>query len=152
MARILGLLPEALVAARGGLSATQFYNDLKNRGIAPRKSEAYALYRYAVGIVEQYGNELFRNQKAIPSANDLVDWPVKKATGISQRVMVVIRDKQTGAQSHSYFNIVTESGVTREEAKAAAIAAYERKNEGYKSEIINAVHVGAYRQIPFKAS
>lgn len=151
MARILGLFPEALLAARGGLSATQFYNDLKNRGIAPRQSEAYKLFSYAAAIVADTGSEAFRARGSVPAANELRPWPTRGASGVNQRVMVLYREKGTGAIVQSFYTVSSPNGVTRQEAVNTALQAYNANNAQYNTESLGAVHVAAYQLTPFKA-
>jgi len=152
MARILGLLNDALLAARQGKNASEFYKDLRARGIAPRQSEAYALFAQARGIVEGTGAEAFRNLQSVPTAGELRNWPTRGASGVQQRVMVIYREKGTGATVQSYYTVASENGVTREEAINTALQSYNANNERYNTEAIGAVHVAAYRLTPFKAA
>lgn len=151
MARILGLLNDALLAARQGKNATEFYKDLKARGIAPRQSEAYALFSQAKAIVSDTGAEAFRNMGSVPTADELRKWPTRGATGVNQRVLILHREKGTGAVIQSYYTVSSANGVTREEAVNTAIEAYKNNNERYNTETLGAVHVAAYRMTPFKA-
>lgn len=151
MARILGLMNEALMAARGGLNATQFYNDLKNRGIAPRQSEAYKMFSYAAGIVQDTGAEAFRPLGSVPTAGELSKWPTRGASGVNQRVMVLYREKGTGALVQSFYTVSSQNGVSRQEAINTALASYDANNEQYNTESIGAIHVAAYQLTPFKA-
>lgn len=152
MARILGLLNDALAAARAGKNATEFYKDLKARGIAPRQSEAYALFAQAKGIVEDTGAEAFRSMQSVPTANELRQWPTRGATGVNQRILILHREKGTGAVIQSYYTVSSATGVTREEAVNTAIEAYRSNNERYNTETLGAVHVAAYQLTPFRAS
>lgn len=152
MARILGLFPSALVAARQGASATQFYQALRDIGMAPRKAEAFALFKHAVGVVRQTPEEPFRNLKAVPSAGELVPWPTRTGTGVSQRILLTYRDRPTGTVISTYYTIASPNGVTREQAIATAISAYSDKAEEYNQDLIGAVHVAAYRQVPFQGA
>jgi len=149
MARILGLLPAALTAVRQGANATQFYQALRAAGEAPRQSEAYALFKHAAAIHESAGEEAFRPLSSIPTANEMTDWPTKSATGVQQRVLLVIRDRTTGLQTTTYYSVHSDNGVTREQAVAEAVAAADANNERYKSDVIGAVHMSTYRLKPF---
>ncbi|SRR5579872_4327122 len=149
MARILGMLPAALEAVKRGANATQFYNALKAIGEAPRQSEAYALFKHAAAIHANAGDEAFRPLGSVPTATEMTDWPTKSASGIQQRVLLVIRDRTTGVQSTTYYSVNSQNGVTREEAIAQAIQAADANNERYKSDVIGAAHMSTYRLVPF---
>jgi hypothetical protein len=148
MARILGLFPAALVAARSGSSANAFYQSLRDLGIAPRRTEALQLFSTAKGIVSRTPDEPFRNIHEVPAATDIGMWPSKKSTGIVQNVTLTYRDKDTGHIQQTWWRTVTPNGITREEALATAIDAYSEHAESYNQEIIGAVHTSAYRLTP----
>lgn len=152
MARITGLFPHALAAAKEGYSATEFYNMLKEAGEAPRSSDAYKLFGIAKSAVEKMKDEPFANQKAVPSSSELSDWPVKVGTGISQRILITYKDRATGTYVSTWYTVKSETGVTREAATATAIRAYEDKAENYGQDLIAAVHMAAYLLVPFQAT
>lgn len=148
MARILGLLPAALVAARGGSSANAFYNELKDLGLAPRRAEALQLFKVAKGIIARAADEPFKALNEVPSPADIGMWPSKKSTGVTQNVTITYRNKITGQIKQTYWRTVTEDGITRETALATAIDAYSEHAESYDQELIGAVHTSAYRLTP----
>lgn len=152
MARILGLLPAALVASKQGATATQFYQTLRDLGIAPRKAEAFALFKYATGITHSAGDEPFRPLGAVPAAHEMTPWPTRTATGVSQRVQLIYRDRATGSILHTYYTATSPNGITREQAVQNAIDKYSLNNEEYETDLIGAVHVGAYQQVAFRAA
>lgn len=152
MARILGLFPEALMAARAGMNASQFYQDLRARGIAPRQSEAAALFAQAKAIVADHGSEPFRDLRSVPTADELRPWPTRTGTGVSQRVLLTYRDKATGAQATAYYTVSSDNGVTRQEAINSAIDAYRSNEERYNQQLIGAVHLAAYQLTPFQGA
>lgn len=148
MARILGLLPSALVAARGGMTNRAYYQSLRQLGIAPRQSEVGRLMRVARDIVTRSPEEPFRPLNRVPSGNDLGVWPSKNATGVAQTVSLAYRDKTTGQVHQTWWRTVTPQGITREQAIATAIAAYDEHSERYGQELIGAVHTSAYTLVP----
>jgi len=148
MARILGLFPAALDAARGGMSANAFIRQLSEQGIAPRRTEALQLYKIARGIVATHAEEPFRPQGAVPTANEIALWPTRRAAGIAQTVTLAYRDRTTGQIKQTWWSIKTEAGMSREAAVAAAIDAYSEHAESYDQELIGAVHTSAYRYSP----
>jgi hypothetical protein len=148
MPRILGLFPASLIAARGGMSANGFYQELRSQGLAARRAEVLQLYKIARSIVATSPDEIFRDFSRKPLANELTPWPTKAATGIRQNVTLVYRDKTTGAINRTYWSVVSEEGITREQATAAAIDAYTPGAEDYDQDLIGAVHTGAYRNVP----
>lgn len=150
MARVLGLLPAALVAARGGMSFSAFQRQQVALGEGARTSEMRALWRYAQTIVNRAHDDPFAEQSAIPAANELTPWPTKAATGIKQVVTLIYRDKTTGTITHTYYNVVSPQGVARSDAIAKAISAYSDHTEEYKQDLIGAVHTGAYNLQPFE--
>lgn len=148
MPRILGLFPSSLIAARGGMSANAYYRELRDLGIAARRSEVLALFKISKGIVAGSPDEPFRNIYNVPTEDELTTWPSKKSTGVAQTVTLVYRDKTTGTLSQTWWRTVTPNGITREEALATAIDSYSEHAESYDQEIIGAVHTSAYRMTP----
>lgn len=148
MARILGLFPSALGAARQGMTATAWYQELRTLGIAPRSSEAYNLFRVAKDVVSRSAAEPFRSQNAVPSRDEIGQWPSKNATGIAQTVSLAYRDKVTGQIKQTWWRTVTPTGITRARAVAQAITSYSETAESYGQELIGAVHTSASELIP----
>jgi hypothetical protein len=148
MARVLRLLPSALIAARGGMSANAFYRTLREQGEAPRRSEALQLYKIARGIVDTHAEEPFRPLGAVPTGNDIALWPTRRAAGIVQTVTLTYRDATTGQLRQTWWSIKTEAGMAREAAIAAAVDAYSDHAVSYGQELIGAVHTSTYRYAP----
>lgn len=148
MARILGLFPAALNAVREGLSANAFYSALKSEGIAPRRAEALQLYKMSKAISSQSGEEPYRPVGSAPSGNEISPWPSKSATGVRQNVTILYRDRVTGQISRTYYAHRSQGGVTREEAMATAIGAYQDHAESYNQDLIGAVHTSTYEYLP----
>jgi hypothetical protein len=149
MARILGLFPAALIAAAQNSGAGAFYRALRELNVAPRQSEAYALYRMAVSITAKQGNDVFEPLEGNPGESALPAWPTKEATGVRQNISLVYRDRTTGVISKTYYSVTSETGVAREEAIAQAIQAYSDNAEAYNQDLIGAVHTSAYQLTPF---
>lgn len=148
MAAILGLLPAALVAARGGLSQNKFEQYTRTLGIGARASEARALFKIAKSIVTSSEEEPFRNPKLAPQPGQLTSWPTKKATGIRQNVSLIYRDRVTGQIKQTFYSTVGSTPLTREEATALAVDAYAEAAERYGQDLIGAVHTSAYNLVP----
>lgn len=148
MARILGLFPSALIAARGGLSANAYYRELRDLGTAARRSEVLSLFKIAKSITTGSPDEPFRNIYDVPTSDELTTWPSKKSEGVAQTVTLTYRDMTTGQIQQTWWRTVTANGITREEALATAIDAYSEHAESYNQEIIGAVHTSAYRMTP----
>lgn len=148
MARVLGLFPSALVAARGGMSANAYYRELQSLGTGARRSEVLNLYRIAKGIVTRSPDEPFRDITQVPSGADIVPWPSKKATGVRQTVTLLYRDRTTGHINQTYWSTVTPNGITREEALATATDAYSEHAENYDQDLIGAVHTSSAMLTP----
>lgn len=148
MARVLGLLPSALRAARAGLSATEWYKILRVQGIAPREAEARALYRHAVSLVATSEQEVNQPQSRKPSRNGMAVWPTKNATGVKQTVTLLYRDRTTGHIQQTFWSVVSPTGVIRSEAVQAAIDAYSGHAEQYNQDLIMAVHSSARLLVP----
>lgn len=148
MARILGLFPAALVAAKAGSSANAFYRSLRDLGIAPRRTEALQLFSVAKGLVARTPDEPFRALNQVPAPADMGMWPSKTATGVVQTVSLTYRDTTTGHIQQTWWKTNTPNGITREEALATAIDAYSEHAESYGQELIGAVHTSTYRLVP----
>jgi hypothetical protein len=148
MARILGLFPAALIAAREGMSANAFYRELQSLGMAARRSEVLQLYKISTAIVSKGGTEPFAPIGENPAGGRLESYPTKTAAGVLQTVSLTYRDRTTGKLSRTYWSTKTDEGVTREEAMAAAIDAYSEHAESYNQDLIGAVHTSAYNLSP----
>lgn len=148
MARILGLLPAALNAARAGGSANAFYRELQSEGIAPRRAEALQLYKIARNIVAKSETEVFKETSAVPTAGDIAQWPTKIRSGIIQNVTVTLRDKTTGQISSKPLSIKVERAITRDAAIAKAVDLASEHAESYNQEIVGAVHTSVYELSP----
>src|SRR5271154_4713709 len=148
MARILGLFPGALVAAKGGLSANAFYRQLQSEGLGGRRSEVLALFKVAKKIVTVSPHEAFRDITQVPSGAELPPWPTKTATGVIQNVTILYRDRATGSIKQTFYRVSTASGVTREQAMAQAVSAYSASADAYGQDLIGAVHTSAYSLTP----
>lgn len=149
MARILGLFPAALLAARGGMSANDFYRELRAEGIAARRTEVLQLYKIAKASTVKSPDEPFRDLGSRPQESELSVWPSKKATGIMQTVTLTYRDRTTGQIKQTWWRTVTPNGMTREEALATAEDAYSEHAESYNQDLIGSVHTSSYRLVPF---
>ncbi len=148
MARILGLFPAALTAAKGGMSANAFYRELQAEGLGARRSEVLQLYKVALGVVSRAGEEPFKPLGAVPTALESPLWPTRRATGIAQTVTLTYRDRTTGQIKQTWWRTVTQTGLTRERAVAEAIDAYSEHAESYEQDLIGAVHTSAYTLAP----
>lgn len=142
------MFPAALIAARGNMSATAFYNELREAGQAARKSEVFNLFKIARGIVAASQTEPFANPHEVPSGSQLPPWPTKNATGVRQNVSITYRDRTTGQIKQTFWSTVTPNGITRETAVATAIDAYSEHAESYDQDLIGAVHTSAYALLP----
>lgn len=152
MARVIGLLPYAIASVKDGLNATGFYNLLREAGIAPRRAEAFALYKYAVGIAATAGEEPFKPLNQVPRSAEMTPWPTRNGTGVSQRVQLVYRSRATGTLFHTYYTATSPNGITREQAIELAKQKYDTNNDQYETDLIGAVHVGAYQQVAFRTA
>lgn len=149
MARILGLFPAALLAAKNDMSANAFYRELRAEGIAARRTEVLQIFKIAKSITVRSPDEPFRDIFATPHGDELSPWPMKKSTNILQNVTIVYRDRTTGHLSQTWWRTATPNGITRERALSMAIDAYSEHAESYDQELIGAVHTSAYRPVPF---
>lgn len=151
MARILGLFPAALVAAKAEMGANAFYRELRSEGLAARRTEVLQLYKLATSLVARAPDEPFRDIGRIPSENELSVWPTKRATGVRQNVTLIYRDKVTGTLNRTFWSTSNAEPITREEAMAKSIDAYSSHAEDYNQDLIGAIHTGAYSYVPFLA-
>lgn len=149
MARILGLFPSSLLAAREGMSANAFYRELRALGIAARRSEVLALYRISRSITARSADEPFRDIRQTPNADEIQLWPTRKATGFRQTVAVVYRERSTGHISQAWYQTKTDQPIPRETAIAQALNAYNDHAERYNQDLIGAIHTSAYQLVPF---
>ena len=148
MARILGLWPSALRAARAGITAQEWYKILQVQKLAPRRSEANTLFRHAVAMVASSGDEIGKRQSERPRISDMEVWPTKTATGVRQTVTMLYRDRTTGHIQQTFWSVTSPKGITRREAVSRAIDAYATNADAYNQDLIMAVHSSARRMVP----
>lgn len=148
MARVLGLFPAALNAARSGASANAFYRALQAEGIAPRRAEALQLYKIARNVIAKSEAEVFKPTSSVPTAGDISQWPTRIRTGIIQNVTVTLRDKTTGQVTSKPLSIKVQQAITRDAAIAKAVDLASEHAESYNQEIIGAVHTSTYELSP----
>lgn len=150
MARVLGLFPSALAAARAGMTERAWEREARALGLGARSSEMLSLWRIAKNIVTRSPDEPFKDIGVTPSGPDLPAWPSKKSTGVAQNVTITYRDRATGAIKQTYWRTVTDNGIPREQALAAAIDAYSEHAESYEQDLIGATHTSSYRLTPME--
>lgn len=148
MARILGLFPAALSAARNGMSANAFYREQLSLGMGARRSEVLQLFKIANGVISRNQEEPFRPRNLAPTPEEIAQWPSRRATGVIQRVTLTYRDRTTGQIKQTYWATNNPSPITRERAIAEAIDAYSEHAESYDQDIIGAVHTSVYELVP----
>jgi hypothetical protein len=148
MARVLGLLPSALRAARAGLTASEWYKILRIQGIAPRQAEAYKLYAQAVDLVANAPNEIGQPLSRKPVVSTLPSYPTKNATGVMQTVTILYRNRTTGVIDKVFYRVTSKTGVSRQKAIKDAIEAYAGQATRYDQDLIGAVHSSAYNLTP----
>lgn len=148
MARILGAFPAALIAARNGLNGSQFIRALREAGLGARESEVRAILKTAYNTLKVNPDEPFADPNAVPDFSTASPWPTLTATGVKQAVELTYRQKSTGTLITVPYQVSSETGVTRQEAIAKAIEAYQTKAEAYGQELVGAVHTKTFKLIP----
>jgi len=148
MARILGLFPAALIAAKGGLSANAFYREQQQLGFGARRSEVLQLFKIAKSVTTASASEPFEDVTRAPNASTLAAWPTKSATGIRQNVTLTYRDRTTGHIKQTFYSTLNDQPISREAAISQAIDAYSEHAESYGQDLIGAVHTSAYNLVP----
>jgi hypothetical protein len=130
------------------MSANAYYRELQSLGLGARRSEVLQLYKIAKSITIRSPEEAFRDISRVPHDSELQPWPTKTATGVAQNITLTYRDKVTGKIKQTWYRTVSDNGIPREDAMAAAIDAYSDHAESYGQELIGAVHTSAYRLTP----
>lgn len=148
MARILGLYPAALIAARGGLSGAEFIRTMRGMGLAARDSEMRALLKTAQSALKANPDEPFADPDAVPDISSASPWPTVSARGMKQAVQLTYRQRSTGTLVTVPYQVTSENGVTRAEAIAKAIEAYQTKADEYDQELVGAVHTKTFVLTP----
>lgn len=148
MARILGAFPAALIAAKNGLSGAEFIRYLRSAGLGARDSEVRALLKVAYNTLKTNPDEPFADPNSKPDLSAASPWPTVSAKGVSQRVTLTYRQKSTGTLITVPYSVNSETGVTRQQAIAKAIEAYQAKAEEYGQELVGAVHTKTFVLTP----
>lgn len=142
MARLTdqGVYPLALIAARGGMTATALNRQLRQLGIGARESEVRALFKIAQETIKNSPDEPFADPNEVPDLATAKPWRTITATGVKQAVEITYRVKAVGTLVTVPYMMSSENGVTRAEAIQAAINAYASQAESYDQELVGAVH------------
>lgn len=148
MARILGLFPAALIAAKEGMSGAAFIRTVRALGMGARESEMRALLKVAYNTLKTNPDSAFENPDEVPDISAAQPWPTVAASGMSQRIELTYRVKATGTLITVPYAVSSENGVTRAEAIAKAIEAYKGKAEQYGQELVGAVHTKTFVLTP----
>lgn len=148
MARVLSLFPSALIAAREGMSANGFYQELRDLGVAARRAEVLAIYKVARAITARSSGDVFNDITQTPTGSEITPWPTRKATGYMQTVAITYRDKATGHISQTWWSTKNDEPIARETAMAQAINAYAEHADQYNQDLIGAVHTSTYLLSP----
>ncbi len=147
MARVQAFFGNAIRAAASGIGANEFVRLLQAEGLGTRRGEVLKIFSIAKSLTVASVEEPYRNPHAIPSGNELGQWPVKTPGGIRQNVKIVYRDKTTGDYKTTHYSVLTVNGLTREQATAQAVAAYADAAERYNQELVGAFHSSAQLQV-----
>lgn len=152
MPAILGLLPSALNAVSGGMSASAWIKEMQAIGMGARRSEMFELYKIAGAIIAKAPDEVFRDITQVPTASEIQVWPTKRAEGFAQTVTLIYRDRTTGKLNQTYWKTSNPQPLKRETAMATAVSAYADSADRYNQDLIGALHTSTYEQIPFQAA
>lgn len=148
MSRLRGTFPQALIAARGGMSQNEFIRTMRSLGMGARDSEMRSLYRLALQTLKTNPDEPFADPNAVPDRAQASPWPTIVATGLKQAVEVTYRVRATGTLVTVPYQVSSQNGVTRQEAVNAAINAYASKAEAYGQEFVGAIHTKVFVMVP----
>ena len=147
-----GLIPHALRAIGEGQSASAWLRSLQESGAGMRRQVGLRVYAAARALAAEYGQEPTRNVTEVPGAAESRQWPTRASSGVLQTVQLFYRERVTGNVIQRYYNVKTQSGITRQEAIQQAIDANSSNAARYEQTLIGAVHTGTAQLIAEEAA
>ena len=147
-----GLFGSAVRAAREGLSAGAWLRALQAAGAGIRRQVGLRLFAEAKVTARESGLEPTRDITQVPALAEMPPIATRAEAGVLQTVRLVYRERVTGNLRVVFHTTKSENGVTRAEAVANAISAYQGHSEEYQTELVGAVHSSAVRMVPVDAA
>lgn len=147
-APLAGLVNLALSGLRGGLSANKALTVARGAGLTIGRSTWLSAYRQAKQIIAQRGVEPMRPLNTVPTAEDALPFPTKRATGTTQVVHVLVRGKGKTDAEIRYVNVRRDAFISRADAIAEALDVVSAVAGDYDDRILGAIHVQAYINRP----
>lgn len=149
------LIPFAIKAANAGYSANRFARELTAAGAGIRRAVALKVFQEGRRLAAEYRQEPLRPLGQVPTFAESRQWPTRDSAGVLQTVQLIYREKVTGNVLVRYYSVKSAEGVTRGEAIAQAIAAYNSAppavaggSRPEQADLIDAVHVGTALLVP----
>jgi hypothetical protein len=143
-----GLFGSAVRAAREGVSAGAWLRALSAAGAGIRRQVGLRLYAQAKTVAAEAGDEPTRPLDEVPSLAEQPPVPTRDKAGTLQTVRLIYRESVTGNLRTVFHSVKSESGITRQEAIDAAVAAYQPHSDEYQTTLVGAVHTSAVRLTP----
>lgn len=135
-----------------GYSGQQVLNLLQEFGLGLRRQQFYRLWGVARTAVAEAGQEPTRPADQVPTLAESPPVPTRNKQGVLQTVRLVYSEAVTGNLRTVYHNVVSDSGVTRQQAVDTAIAAYQPHSEEYQTTLVAAFHSSSVRLTPMEAA
>lgn len=141
-----------LRAVQEGYSGAATLGLLREFGLGMRTQQFYRLWGTARTAVAEAGDEPTRPADQVPTLAEMPPVPTRNKAGVLQTVRLVYSEAVTGHLRTVYHNVVSENGVTRQEAVNRAIEAYQPHSEEYQTTLVTAFHSSAVRLTPMAAA
>ena len=145
-------MTHAIRAVGEGISANRWIAAMRESGTGVRRQVGLRVFGQAKALVAEYGNEPTRPLDSVPTADEMKPWPTRASSGVLQTVQLFYRERVTGRIVQRFYNVKSETGVTREAAVNAAIEANAAGAEEYEQEFIGGYHTGSARLVSTEAA
>lgn len=136
-----------LRAVEEGWSGRKTADTLRFFGLGLRTQVFYRLWAQARAVRAEAGLEPTRPLDQAPTLAEMPPVATNGPEGVLQTVRLIYREKVTGQIRTVYHSTKSDQAITREEAIANAISAYEEHSEEYQTDLVAAVHTSAIRLV-----
>ena len=137
---------------REGLSANAFLRTLAESGAGVRRQVGLRIYGQAKMLAAEYADEPTRPLDRAPTLAESRQWPTRSTEGVLQTVRLFYREAVTGRVVDRFYNVKTDTGLTRQEAVNRAIDANTANATRYQQTLIGAFHTGTAILVPAEAA
>lgn len=133
---------------RAGHSLEQAFRFAQQRGFQVSRQTFTKAYGAARAELEAGAVEPLRPLNRFPVGDEINQRDTVRATGYSQKVLVLARDKRTREIIVKPWTMTSRGLLTRQGAIAQAVEAYREFEDRYNQTVIGGVYAGTFQLTP----